>query len=154
MKQNKKIIVAQITVDDVVTSSGKYMERKNHKELTKEVLDNIAILVEKVNELLKHLQWTEPIVVSSGFRPSDVNNKVKNAAAKSAHMLGMAVDIAQPKYDNKLANAIIKAQQEHQILTKLGLWMEDPNYTIGQYSSWVHLDFKSRPNRPSRIFKP
>jgi hypothetical protein len=144
----------RLTESDIVTSSGKYPERQKSPELTQEVLSNIKTLANKINALLEHIKWSEEVVVSSGFRPSAINASVKGAAAKSSHTLGMAVDIVQPKNNNKLAKAIEEAQKKDRILTKLGLWMEDPTVTVGQNTAWVHLDFKNRPDRPSRVFKP
>lgn len=144
----------RLTEQAIITSSGKYPERQKSIELTTEVQSNIRILVNKVNTLLDHIKWTDEIVVSSGFRPSEVNATIKGASAKSSHTLGMAVDIVQPKNNNKLAKAIEEAQAKDKILTKLGLWMEDPAVTVGQHTAWVHLDFRSRPDRPSRVFRP
>ena len=69
-----------ITVDDVITSSGRYPERKESPELTDEVKSNIAGLVDKVNRLLTELKWNKNVSISSGFRPSNVNIKTKGAA--------------------------------------------------------------------------
>lgn len=147
---NKK----RLTAYDVITSSGSYPDRLKSPELTKPVLDNVDKLVKLVNELLDHIKWDKPIVVSSGFRPSAVNASVPNAAAKSSHTLGMAVDIMQPKDNNELAKVIIEAQKKDKILTKLGLWIENPQFTVGKNTSWVHLDFRTRPDRDSRMFNP
>lgn len=145
---------SRLTIDDVITSSGQYPERKNSSELNQQILNNIKILVDKVNVLLDYLKWNGPIIVSSGFRPMQINSSVKGAAPQSAHTLGMAVDIVQPKNNNKLAKAIEEAQKKDLILTKLGLWLENPIFTIGKNTAWVHLDFKNRPDRPSRMFNP
>lgn len=145
---------SRITRQDVITSSGKYPERQNSPELTDEVIKNIDVLVEKVNALLEHIGWKEKVVISSGFRPTSVNAQVKNAAKKSPHTMGMAVDIEQPKNDNRLAKVIMEFQERDGILTRLGLWMEDPQFTVGSHTAWVHLDFLKRRDRPSRIFRP
>lgn len=144
----------QIKIEDVITSSNTYPARAKDPELTKEVLDNIQKLVTAVNALFAHLNWTQPVKISSGFRPSQVNANVKGAAKKSLHTQGLALDIQQPKNNNELAKKIREFQAKDNILTKLGLWMENPQYTIGQNTSWVHLDLGQRADRPSREFNP
>jgi hypothetical protein len=129
-----------ITVDDVVTSSGRYPERANSPELTDEVKSNIAALVDKVNNLLTEIKWTKDISISSGFRPSKVNANVKGAAKKSNHMVGMACDILD---DGQLCLIIYKNQN---IAKKHGLFLEDPRWTLkgtlGNFSGWTHLQTK------------
>lgn len=149
MKQSNRL-----TIEMVITSSNAYPDRAKSPELTKEVRSNIQRLVQAVNQLLDHLKWQAPIAVSSGFRTTQSNAKIANAAAKSLHTLGLAVDIMQPKNNNALAQAIRQAQAKDKILTKLGLWMEDPQFTVGKNTSWVHLDLGTRADRPSREFKP
>lgn len=146
-----------ITVDDVVTSSGRYPERANSPELTDEVKSNIARLIDKVNALLTEIKWSKPISISSGFRPSAVNANVKGAAKKSAHQTGEACDIMQDKNNNELGQLIRKIQNNEGaqgILGKHGLMMESLESTIGQNTSWLHLDTKVRSPRPSMEFKP
>lgn len=146
-----------ITVDDVITSSGRYPDRANSPELTDEVKSNIEKLVDKVNALLNELNWEGGISISSGFRPSAVNSKVKGAAKKSAHQTGEALDIMQPKNNNALGLAIRIIQNNqgvNGILGKHGLMMESLEATVGTSTSWTHLDMKIRSPRPSMEFKP
>ncbi len=133
-----------IDLEDYITASGKYPERLNSDELTKAVKDNAVVLLNKVNQLLQELKIFD-VKVSSGFRPSAVNAKVKGAAKKSLHMSGRAVDIQDP--ENKIAHKILANPD---ILKKYDLWMEDPSVT----KSWLHLDNGTRTERALRIFKP
>lgn len=118
-------------------------------ELTPEILLNINILLEKVNALLWDLKITEA-KVSSGWRPAAVNANVANAAKKSHHMTGKAVDVLDDK-NQSLANKII---MQPELLKKYELWLEDPVHTKGKNTNWVHLDIGVRTDRPLRIFKP
>lgn len=118
-------------------------------EWTKEVQDNAKKLLEKVNALLSEL-GIEKVSVSSGFRPAAINNKITNAAKKSAHMIGKAVDIM----DNKNQDLAKLVANSPILLRKYGLFMEDLNSTRGQNTNWVHLDIIERSDRPSRVFKP
>lgn len=146
-----------ITVDDILTSSGRYPERAKHIECTDEVKTNAAKLCDLVNSLLTEIKWTKDISISSGFRPSEVNAKVKGAAKKSAHQIGKACDVYQSKDNNELGKLIRKIQDnkgKQGTLGKHGLMMESLESTIGQNSSWVHLDLIIRSERPSMEFKP
>jgi hypothetical protein len=139
-----------ITLHDLLTSSGKYPNRALDPEATDDVVENGAILVSKVNALLKDL-GSNASEISSGFRPSSVNSKTPNAAKKSLHMKGMAVDLADDK-DQTLAKLIASKPE---LLKKHGLWLEHPDNTKGKATNWCHLDMsKTRTDRPVRIFKP
>lgn len=146
-----------ITVEDIITSSGRYPERKQSAELTPEVLSNMEETAKRVNALLNEIGWTEKISISSGFRPSAVNAGVAGAAKKSAHMIGKAVDIFQSKPENKVGNLIRKLQNNEGkkgILGRNKLMMESLEATIGKNSLWCHLDCIERSERPSMEFKP
>lgn len=133
-----------IDLEDYITASGKYPERLNSDELTKAVKDNAVVLLNKVNQLLQELKIFD-VKVSSGFRPSAVNAKVKGAAKKSLHMSGRAVDIYDPKHE-----IIQKIMARPDLLKKYDLWLEDPAAT----PQWAHLDNGTRTERALRIFKP
>lgn len=133
-----------LTLKDLLTSSGKYPEREKHKEVTLEVIKNAEVLLSKVNALLKDLN-IDKVAVSSGFRPSEVNAGIANAAKKSLHMQGSAVDLSDP--DGKL-DALIESRDD--LKKKYGLWQENPGHTKG----WTHIDCKDRGKRPKNTFIP
>lgn len=131
-----------ISREDYITASGKYPERLKSTELTLEVEANIKRLLLVVNSLLKELGIVGA-VVSSGFRPSAVNAQIKNSAKKSAHMVGLAIDIVGVD----LAKLLLKKPE---LLKKHGLWLEHPDYT----KTWTHLDLISRSARKIQVFIP
>lgn len=133
-----------LTLKDLLTSSGKYPEREKHKEVTPEVIKNAEALLSKVNALLKDLK-IDKVSVSSGFRPSEVNAGIANAAKKSLHMQGSAVDLSDP--DGKL-DALIESRDD--LKKKYGLWQESPGATKG----WAHIDAKDRGKRFKNTFIP
>ncbi len=140
-----------ITLKEYLTASSSYPDREKHPELTKEYLDNAAKLLEAVNTCLKELGVDpEKYKVSSGFRPSSVNAKIQNAAKKSLHTTCRAIDILD---DDKqtLAN-LCKSKPE--VLKKYNLWLENPDFTRGVKTTWVHLDLGVRTDRSSRMFNP
>jgi hypothetical protein len=118
-------------------------------ELTPEILLNITILLEKVNSILWDLK-IDSAKVSSGWRPAGINSSVPNAAKRSLHMTGKAIDILDDK-SQSLANKILTNPD---LLKKYDLWLEDPAHTKGKNTNWVHLDMGNRTERPLRMFKP
>lgn len=145
-----------ISLDDLITSSNSYPERAKSSELTEELKENGASLLEKVNALLNDL-GIEDVKVSSGFRPSGVNASIANAAKASLHQRCRAIDILDDK-EQSLAKAIQKDAEENKensLLKKHGLWLEHPDSTKGKFTNWCHLDdSNTRKDRPVRVFKP
>lgn len=118
-------------------------------EYNSTIESNAETLLEKVNGLLNDL-GIEEAKVSSGWRPPSLNGQVTNAAKKSYHQLGMAVDIIDDK--DQTLGKLISSRPE--LLKNYDLWLEDLTSTRGQYTNWCHLDVGIRADRPSRTFKP
>lgn len=133
-----------ITLEDYITASGKYPERLNDPELTQDVKDNAIKLLNLVNSFLQEIKISK-ISVSSGWRPSSINSKIKGAAKKSLHMSGLACDLLD--LDGTLDELI---EKNDDLLKKYGLWQESPKATKG----WVHLDCKDRGKRTKNQFIP
>jgi hypothetical protein len=98
-----------------------------------------------VNSLFNDLKYSKNLKVSSGFRPSAVNANIKNAAKKSAHMIGMALDLED--IDGSIDELLLKNDI---LLKKYGLWLEHPDAT----KSWCHLDMRDRGKRVANVFRP
>jgi len=135
-----------ITLDDLITASGTYPERRNSPELTDEVKANLIILKDRVNAMLVDLGITDAIV-SSGFRPSSVNSAINNAAKLSAHMTGEACDLLDNSNQN-LAKTVTKS-----VLEKHDLYREDYDFTKGKVTNWCHVQTR-KTRSGNRIFKP
>jgi len=132
-----------LTLDDYLTSSGKYPWRAKHQEVTEELKKNARDLLDRVNALLKELHVKNPRV-SSGFRPSEVNKKTPGASKKSGHMFGTSIDLADA--DGKIgADFFLNLK----LLEKHGLYLESPKYTQG----WVHVQTHA-PKSGNRMFIP
>ena len=135
-----------LNLSDYLTASNKYPERAIHKELTNELLDNAKDFVDTINAFLTEIGLEDVEEVSSGFRPTDVNSKIPNAAKASLHSKCLAVDFKDPQ--GKIAK---KCKENPTLLKKYKLFLENPEYTKG----WCHLDKSpTRPDRPSRMFNP
>jgi len=96
-------------------------------ELLPEYQDNAADLLPRVTALLAELGITSP-VQRSGWRPAATNAATANAAAKSKHMTGNAVDVA----DN---DGSINAAVTDAMLEAHGLWRESP----AACPTWCHM---------------
>ncbi len=140
----------KITLQDYFTSSGAYPEREKSPELTGIVRASAVILLDKVNKLLDELNYQGSRKLSSGFRPSNINAATPGSAKKSAHMSGRGLDIIDDK-DQTLAKLVASRPD---LLRKYGLFLESPDHTKGKYTNWIHCDYVSRADRPSRTFIP
>lgn len=134
-----------IALKDWVTASGKYPEREKSEDLTDEVKKNAEAFLAVLNDFLEELTPGVEYKVSSGFRPASVNSKIPNAAKKSLHMTGLAIDLEDP--ENELDKLI---ESKPELLDKYGLWLEHPDST----PKWTHLDKGTRTQRKIRIFHP
>lgn len=112
------------------------------EDLTGEIEANAAELLRRVNDLLDIFGETRP--VRSGWRPPAVNDATPNAAPKSKHMVGQAIDLADDEGD--LDQWCIDHGNE---LARLGLWQEHPAAT----KSWCHLQ-SVPPKSGKRVFYP
>lgn len=111
------------------------------KEYTQEVSDNLDKLLIAINVI--RTAYAKPMRVTSGWRPSSVNGGV-GGAKRSNHMLGLAVDIADP--DGTLAKWLLNNLV---VVQKAGLYLEDFRWTKG----WVHFQLVA-PKSGRRIFIP
>jgi uncharacterized protein YcbK (DUF882 family) len=147
VEENREEIIKEvISLNDLITASGAYPQRNKDPGLTKEVLQNLEILKNKVN-LVLHKKGIKKATVSSGFRPSAVNANIANAATLSSHITGEACDILDDK-GQSLARSI-----DSVFLEEVGLYMEHPDHTIGKNTNWCHLQTR-RTRSGNRIFKP
>lgn len=132
-----------LTVNDWLTSSGKYTWRAKHKEVTPELIEKAMDYVTRLNAVCHELHIKNP-KFSSGFRPSEVNKKTPNASKKSKHMTGQAGDLEDP--EGKIDHEFLMNQA---ILEKHGLYLEHPKHTEG----WAHTQSVA-PASGNRVFIP
>ncbi len=112
--------------------------------LKPDIKRNAITTVALTNELLAI--FGQGRKVNSGWRPPAVNAATPNAAAMSKHMLGQAIDLADPEgdLDDWLMGDIGQAA-----MARLGLWHEHPAATKG----WAHLQTVP-PRSGKRTFYP
>lgn len=132
-----------LTVERLLNGYDKSMQFK--KEVTPELLDNLQKTADIINQFLKHVGIVNEIV-SSGWRPSSVNEATTNAAKKSNHILGLAVDLKDVNHN--IFKAILKPENLAKA-QELGIYFEDPRYT----PTWIHMQIVS-PKSGKRIFIP
>lgn len=144
VSKKKETPTPLLTLNDLITASGKYPDRLNSSELTQDVIENLKLLLAHVNPFLAEL-GLKSVKVSSGFRPSAVNSKLPNAAKRSLHMIGKAVDLEDA--DGSL-DALIESRDD--LKKRYGLWQESPTATKG----WSHIDIGIRSAREKNTFLP
>ncbi len=123
-------------------------------ELTDAIRNNAAELLGRVNLLLAwaYRDNVRPALdartgthIASGWRPPAINEATSNAAAKSKHLTGEAIDLR----DNGTRDLARWCLRNIDALEEIGLWMEDPQWT----PSWVHLQMVP-PGSRRRIYCP
>lgn len=105
-------------------------DRQYPGELNEEIQENAELTVTRANELLARAGRSDINKPTSGWRPRAINNATANAAARSLHLTGQAVDL--PDRDRTLASWCV---DNLDVLKEIGLWLEDPRWT----PSWVHV---------------
>ena len=111
-------------------------------DYTQEISDNLDKLLIPMNQIRN--EWGQPMIVDSGWRPPSINAATPGAAAHSKHMIGLAVDIADP--DGKLMEWVLANLS---LMKELDIYFEDFRYT----PSWVHFQLGA-PASGHRIFVP
>jgi hypothetical protein len=97
------------------------------------VRKNIILLVDSVLDPLREALG-EPVLVSSGYRPSALN-KLVGGAGTSQHVLGEAADIKVLGMPSK---------QLCETIIKLGLPFDQ---LINEYGQWAHVSFGRKHRR-------
>lgn len=112
--------------------------------MTPEIQRNAVTTVALANALLA--QFGQSRKVNSGWRPPAINAATPNAAVLSKHMLGQAIDLADPEgdLDDWLMGDVGQAT-----MTRLGLWHEHPAAT----KNYAHLQTVP-PRSGRRTFYP
>lgn len=123
---------------------------------SEEIQKNLATLHFRMNIIRK--AWAKPMKVTSGLRSMDDHIRIYKDIAKkqgkefdaskvpmkSKHLFGQAVDIYDP--NKELQTWCL---ENIPLLEKVGLWMEDFNYT----KNWVHFQCV-QPASGKRFFIP
>lgn len=99
---------------------------------------NLEDLLKRVNVLRE--AWGKPMVVTSGYRTAEDQRRINPKVTNSAHMVGMALDIADS--DGLLYAWLV---DNTKLLEEQGLWVEV------RQGGWAHI--QSRPTH-NRFFKP
>lgn len=127
-----------ITINEILKGRAKLAD------LEPEVQDNIKTLHERINVIRK--AYGKPMIVNSGLRrPQD---QPKNAAIKSNHLIGAAIDID----DDEKGTLWNWVKDNLKLLQEVGLWIEDPRWTHGN-GSWLHFQVVP-PKSGKRIYIP
>ena len=132
----------ELTINDILTSSGKFPDRPVKYRPLKATLAHAADLCAKLNRL--QMYWQRQLVLSSGYRPPAINAKTAGAAKHSLHQICAAADIVDP--EGKLGEYCLA---DLPMLEHIGLYLEDPSFT----PTWCHLQLFA-PRSGRRVFAP
>lgn len=127
------------------------MGREVQNPLTTEMERNLRQLIIALSKIRE--AYGKPLSVSSGYRPSSINQSV-GGAKYSAHQSCQAVDIIDN--DGLFANWCLNNLT---ILEEAGIFMEDPRYTViyntdgSRKAGWVHLQIRATKSG-NRVFIP
>lgn len=125
------------------------------RALSTEIRKNATTMVELVNKLLQGLRSAglelprhprTGSVLSSGWRPPEINDTTPGAAPRSHHMAGRAADLYDP--EGEIDDYLMTAEGQELIKT-IGLWIEHPSATKG----WSHVQ-SVPPRSGRRVFYP
>lgn len=111
---------------------------------TVELANALLVLAKGAGVTLEHSPRTGTIV-TSGWRPADVNERTPGAAPKSRHITCQAIDLYDP--DGDLDDWLLASADT--VLRDLGLWLEHPAATKG----WAHVQTVP-PRSGRRVFYP
>lgn len=111
-------------------------------EYTQEVSDNLDKLLIPLNKIRD--AYGQPMVVTSGWRPSAINGVTPGAASHSSHMIGKACDIQD--LDGSLLAWVM---DNLSMMKQLGIYIEDPRWC----PTWIHFQLGA-PKSGHRIFIP
>ena len=121
-----------MNAEDVITSGGRHPERAG--KASQRIWLNAEDLARRVNALFAELGITIP-KITSGYR-DPISNKKAGGAAKSSHLEGKAVDLAD---SNNVIGRRIAGELE--LLKKYSLFIEHPDDTKGTTpgGGWLHI---------------
>lgn len=127
----------------------KELNPKDYK-LTEEQAKNIPVLLERINKVRD--KWGKPMTVNSGLRSLEDHLAIyarmgitdqKKIPMKSRHLIGAAVDIADP--DGSLYDWVVANEK---LMEEIGLWME-----VKDAQKRVHFQIFP-PGSGKRFFNP
>lgn len=118
---------------------------RRNADITVELTNKLLVLAKTAGVTLENNPRTGSIV-SSGWRPPEVNAATAGAAAKSKHMTGQAIDLYDPDGD---LDAWLMTAGGQAVMKDLGLWHEHPSATKG----WAHVQTVP-PRSGNRTFYP
>lgn len=112
---------------------------------TVRVLNQLAVALQKAGIRLEVSPKTGSIL-TSGWRPEQVNSTTPGAAVRSLHILALAADLYDPEGE---LDEFLLSDKGQAILVSLDLWLEHPSATKG----WCHVQRKP-PRSGRRVFYP
>ncbi len=121
-----------LTVKDILTSSGKFERRPRKWPPNAFQVGNAGELAARLNRV--QTSFGRQLILSSGYRPKEVNDNTPGASPDSWHIDCAAADIEDP--DGQLCAWV---HEEQDLVAHFGLWMEKTHREDGSRRNWVHF---------------
>lgn len=128
----------------MITMEEILKDRANFDDLDKEIQNNLAILLDRINILRRH--YGKSLKVNDGLR---IKGKQDYGAKTSKHYTGQAIDLD----DDDKGTLMTWVLANLDLMKEIGLWMEDPRWTHGSVGTWMHFQ-TIPPKSGKRIFVP
>jgi len=134
---------------------GEYLN-DDFRGMTADMIFNAENLINRVNLLESHYYQENPeaprLTLASGRRLPETNARTPGASPTSWHLKCAAIDRGEARSVRPFARWCVA--NLHLLADPLiNLYMEDPRTTIGQWTSWVHLQIFP-PKSGVRVFIP
>lgn len=135
-------------------------DKTHASECTPVIRQNATVTVNCVNQLLAAaakdgvtpgVDEVTKTAVASGWRPAGINSRTANSGTTSSHITAEGCDLEDTFPARPLARWCLRNLD---VLERLGLWMEDPRWTMtANKDPWVHLQIKP-PKSGKRVYVP
>lgn len=144
MMENPQITLAQYLMGrDISHGLMLSTDLRREAQRTVEVVNKLLL---RVTGVTWDISPRTGSIVSSGWRPPDVNAGTPGAAPRSKHLLCRAVDLYDPDGD---IDEWCMSTAGQAAMTEVGIWLEHPSATKG-WSHWQTVP----PGSGRRVFYP
>lgn len=124
----------------MITLESYLMGRDRAYPLNEELMTSALDLVDRLNKLQEH--YPDSFVITSGYRPPEINETIKGARTGDAHETCRGVDLRD--WNLMLSEFLL---DNLELLEEIGLWMESPS------SAKDHVHLQSYPPKSgNRVF--
>lgn len=115
---------------------------------TTEHLVNLRLIAEKIFEPIR-LHFGKPILISSGYRSKELNDKTPGASLTSQHSTGEALDLDQDSANTGITNKMVFDYIKDNLEFDQLIW----EYGNSKNPDWVHVSYESTGKQRKQILR-